>query len=152
MNGPPKQWKASQEPFHLTPFPSMERVQRFDQDEEAVLRLPPDFPTLAPITMNNCKYETILSRTKVRSSRKTEASPQELEAEASEPEQLPTPKDLIEQEQVRELYNPDTKTLNFNKLKATDTVNNPRIHLPKPRPQMRKLSQKQRKLCTMKRG
>ena len=127
VNGTP----GSIPPYHIPVYGNL----KFDEYEEAAMRVPPDFPTLGRITLNNCKYETLLLRTKLRYSRKKEGSPKEQELEAAAgPEHLSSPEEIIWEEQQREVYNPDSKVLNFGKLKATDMRNNPRIMLPKPRP------------------
>ena len=113
----------------------------FDEDEKAILRLPPDFPTLGKVSKQNCQYESALTRAKIRLTRRTEGSPAEQEQEAEEllqetgaPSVDPTPEQVILDQGSREIYDPDTLTYNLGKLKATDVRNNPKIYLPKPRP------------------
>ena len=41
---------------------------------------------------------------------------------------------LLEEERYRENFNPETKSQNYKKLRATDVKNNQRVYLPDPRP------------------
>ena len=41
---------------------------------------------------------------------------------------------LLEENRYRETFNPDEKSLNFKRLRATDIKNNPRVQLGEPRP------------------
>ena len=41
---------------------------------------------------------------------------------------------LLEENKYRETYNQEENSLSFQKLRATDVKNNPRIHMGEPRP------------------
>ena len=107
-----------------------------DEDETAALSLPTKFATLSKITMNNVQYENLLCNTKTRWNRMTKGSPKEqLEAIEEDPEsENPSDEQQILENLTREIYNPETKTQDLTKLKATDMKHNPRLHLPPPRP------------------
>ena len=53
------------------PIPVYGTDLNFDEDEKAALRVPPDFPTMGTVSRQNGKYECLLTRTKVRYSRRT---------------------------------------------------------------------------------
>ena len=86
--------------------------------------------------MEKGDYETVLCQTKIRWSRRHEGNPKEQEAEWIEGESLKVynPQEVIELNKDREIYDPDLKTVNWTKQKATDMRNNPRVYLPKSRP------------------
>ena len=107
-----------------------------DEDETAAMSLPTKFATLSKITMNNVQYENLLCNTKTRWNRMTKGSPKEqLEAIEEDPEsENPSDEQQILENLTREIYNPETKTQDLTKLKATDMKHNPRLHLPPPRP------------------
>ena len=98
-----------------------------DPDELAALQLPPDYPLLGEVTEKNCKYECMLTRTKLRYSRRTEGSPKEQEEEAAAEgaPRIPTDEEIIREESGREIYNPDLKEINFGNQRAMDLRNNP---------------------------
>merc|ERR1711954_152820 len=103
----------------------------------AALRLPPNMPTLPKLTNENLEYEDQLSKTKLRYSRRTTGSLKEQEEDARgglDQVQEQTPEEVIKEHSHREFYCPDTKMLDFGKLRTTDLRNNNRIYLPKPRP------------------
>ena len=124
----------------LPPIPKYGGVTT-DEDEDAALRLPPNMPTLPKLTNENLEYEDQLSKTKLRYSRRTTGSLKEQEEDARgglDQVQEQTPEEVINEHSHREFYCPDTKTLDFGKLRTTDLRNNNRIYLPKPGPPPRK--------------
>ena len=111
-----------------------------DDDELSVLNLPPKLCTLPKITTEGAEYEGVLCNVKLRWSRRQTGSLEEQELaleeqdkEKPEPEEQ-TMKREVEENSCREVYNGDTKTLDFRRLRATDMDNNPRVGLPPPRP------------------
>ena len=111
-----------------------------DHDELSALALPPKYCTLAKLTRKDARFDGCLCHTKARWSRKVNGSPEEQEEEAqSEEESNATPEQIMDQDiteqSTRETYNPDTKIMDYRKLKATDMLSNPRVELPPPRPQ-----------------
>ena len=103
--------------------------------EKAAMSMPPKFPTLSCMREENIDFESALAQTKIRYHRTTNGSPEEqIQAlEAGEPE-VPDDATIVERNLNREVYNPTDKSIDFGKLRATDLQNNPRIYLPKPRP------------------
>ena len=112
-----------------------------DEDERSVLCLPEKLCTYPTITHNDAVFEGTLCNTKVRWSRGQTGSPKEQEEAAltekdspAQTEEIHMKQDLLEN-QSREVYNPESKVLDFRKLRVTDMTDNPRVCMPIPRPQ-----------------
>ena len=113
---------------------------QLDTDEISALALPPKYCTLAKLLDRDARFESCLCTTKARWSRRTNGSPDEQEEEAQakvedDSDQNTRMDQDITEQSPREVYNPDTKILDYRRLKATDMVDNPRVELPPPRPQ-----------------
>ena len=113
---------------------------QLDSDELSALALPPKFCTLARLLEKDARFEGCLCTTKARWSRKVNGSPEEQEEEATSGDECQdTPEQRMDQDiteqSTREVFNPETKTLDYRKQKVTDMIDNPRVELPPPRPQ-----------------
>ena len=51
-----------------------------------------------------------------------------------DPDDPMTNEEVLLMNNEQEIYNPDTKTIYFRKLRTTMVKNNPRVHMPKARP------------------
>ena len=82
------------------------------------------------------KFEGISAHTKTCWSRIKTGSPKDQEADLLEfgPEEEPTDDQIIHENQDRIIYNPDTKTIDWRKQKATDLRDCPKLRLPPARP------------------
>ena len=71
----------------------------------------------------------------------TKGSPKEQEQEGLEGEynKTVTDADINEENGMREVYDPVTKSIDWRKQKVTDKRDNPRVYLPRPRPNVEEL-------------
>ena len=101
-----------------------------DEVELAAAGRPPRFATLGKITREKGTFETISSQTKQRWSRRREGNPTEQEQEWRDGAH----EEVIKEHQDREVYNPDSKVIDWRHQKATDMRNKNKVHLPRARP------------------
>ena len=90
------------------------------------------YPT---VTLEGARLQSDITNTKCRWDR---ASNRDFDTQGNEvtPKEDLDPKpidEILEENQSREMFNHQTKTLNFRNLRPTEVKNNPRTHLPKPR-------------------
>ena len=107
-----------------------------DEDELAAAGMPPKFATLGKISRSKGKHEAVTSQTKQRWSRRREGNPQEQENEwnnGAHEEEIDH-QEVIIQNQEREVYKPDKKSIDWRCQKATDMRNNSKVFLPRARP------------------
>ena len=89
--------------------------------------------TFNQLTKKGMRYESILCNTKLRYGRLFEGSPEEQQDEALLLQEMPEEEIRLEKVQeysTQEIYNPETKTIDLRRLKATNMRDNPRIGLP----------------------
>ena len=128
-----KGFKDAEEPQEELKIPVYGGVS-IDEDEATTCRLPPKFTMFSKIEEGRCKMERLMAHTKTRWSRRGTGSPEDQKTDEETYGEEETDEQVIMENENREIYNPDTKTLNFNKLKATDMKDCPRVGLPGPRP------------------
>ena len=106
-----------------------------------VLSLPVKHKVADKVTVKDIKFEANVNNCKTRWGRRSSGSPEEQAEDLADNQTniLPTEDEyywgIINENKEREIYDPESKTLDLGKLKCTDLRNNPRLHMPGPRPQ-----------------
>ena len=102
-----------------------------DEDEHNAASLPPKFTTFPKVTIEDAKVQTLVADSKSRWGR----SDKLMEAGdiVVENEQL-SDEDIVKEYSHLEVFDPDSKSIDFRKLRPTQIKNNPRVHMAKARP------------------
>ena len=106
-----------------------------------VLSLPVKHKVADKVTVKGIKFEANVNNCKTRWGRRSSGSPEEQAEDLADNQTniLPTEDEyhwgIINENKEREIYDPESKTLDIGKLRCTDLRNNPRLHMPGPRPQ-----------------
>ena len=106
-----------------------------DPDEIAALSISPKFKLYPKVTLEEVQLQTQVMNAKIRWFRTgRDVDPKGEVIVEDEDFQEKTPEQVVQEENHREVYDPESKTLDFRKLRATGVKNNPRVHLPGDRP------------------
>ena len=95
---------------------------------------------MPPVTVMGMRYKTGLDNIKLRCGRQTSVNLKEQANELKELKEVGLPtedefyREQILENQSREIFNPEQKTFNLGGIKTTDLRDNPRLHIPCPRP------------------
>ena len=122
-------------------IPTYGEVPELTENVKEVLRLPIKHKRYDRVTSVGIRFEKELSNCKTRWGRTTLGNLEEQAEDKKERDGKGLPSEseylssLVEENNAREMYDPKNKTFNVSKLKATDMRDNPRLHMPKPRPQ-----------------
>ena len=106
-----------------------------------VLSLPVKHKVADKVRVKGIKFEANVNNCKTRWGRRSSGSPEEQAEDLADNQTniLPTEDEyywgIINENKEREIYDPESKTLDIGKLRCTDLRNNPRLHMPGPRPQ-----------------
>ena len=105
-----------------------------DEDEEAVLSLPPKFAMFRKFTLEDIKIRQEVADIKARWDRRNrDWSPEGKEVTPEEDMEPKTRDELVAENSHREVYNNSTKVFDCRGLPPCDIKSNPRVQLPAPR-------------------
>ena len=104
-----------------------------DDEEMSVLKLPPDFATLASLTEEDFLHDEEMAMAKLRWEKKKlieeDLGEENVEITEEEKEQI----EIVEA-QSRQIFDPINKSLDLRKRRVTDLKENSKVYLPKPLP------------------
>ena len=104
-----------------------------DDNERDALSLPPKFAQYEKLRMTKIKHQQFIRNSKLRFSMR-DRDYNEKGEDVTPPEEPLSMEQQVKEQEYREVYNKDTKTLDFRKLRPTDVKSNPRVCLPTPGP------------------
>ena len=104
-----------------------------DEQELDALKLPPKTAVYSKIKMKDIRLQEDICSNKQRWGRIGMLRDMKGTLIVEE-EEVKTDEQILEENKYRETYDPDTKTIDFRKVRATDVKNNPRVCLPPARP------------------
>ena len=105
---------------------------KLDSDEIAAATLSPKFLQYPELSKDELVLQQNVCDTKIRWKRRGDLI--DSKGHVIPKEQDTSPEDRITEHEYHEVYNSETKTLDFTKLRCTDVKNNPRVKLADPRP------------------
>ena len=103
-----------------------------DEDEIQVLKLNPKFWLFPKITLKEIRKQGAIANHKARWDQMNRIFDEKGNEIVMEKEEKKTMEQRIVEEEHREVFNPQTKTVDFRKVRASDVKNNPRAIMAKP--------------------